>query len=88
MNNVIPLKRSEHVISDAELDKLANDLAVIATRYAGFMSLPAAIRKTLSDALKREKSKTFADEILDRNWQSHQDDLKKENEDGESNVPA
>lgn len=55
MNNVIPLKRSEHVISDAELDKLANELAVIATRYAGFMSLPAAIRKTLSDALKRDK---------------------------------
>lgn len=55
MNNVIPLKRPEHVISDAELDKLANDLAVIATRYAGFMSLPAAIRKTLSDALKRDK---------------------------------
>jgi len=26
MNNVIPLKRSEHVISDAELDKLANAL--------------------------------------------------------------
>lgn len=36
MNNVIPLKRSEHVISDAELDKLANDLTVVATRYAGF----------------------------------------------------
>lgn len=55
MSNVIPLKRSEHVISDAALDKLANDLTVIATRYAGFMSLPAAIRKTLSDALKRDK---------------------------------
>lgn len=55
MNNVIPLKRSEHVISDAELDKLANDLAVISQRYAGFMSLPAVIRKTLSDALKRDR---------------------------------
>ncbi|MFL6614116.1 MAG: hypothetical protein ACJ8LD_10445 [Pantoea agglomerans] len=55
MNNVIPIKRSEHVISDAELDELANDIAVIAARYAGFMSLPAAIRKTLSDALKRDK---------------------------------
>jgi len=55
MNNVIPLKRSEHVISDAELDKLVNDLAAISQRYAGFMSLPAAIRKNLSDALKREK---------------------------------
>lgn len=55
MSNVIPLKLSEHVISDAELDKLANELTQIATRYAGFMSLPAAIRKTLSDALKRDK---------------------------------
>lgn len=55
MNNVIPLKRPEHVISDAELDRLANDLAAIAQRYAGFQSLPAAIRKTLSDALKRDR---------------------------------
>ncbi|MDK2634108.1 hypothetical protein QMZ93_12275 [Pantoea stewartii subsp. indologenes] len=55
MNNVIPLKRSEHVISDVELDMLANDLTAIATRYAGFVSLPAAICKTLSDALKRDK---------------------------------
>lgn len=55
MNNVIPLKRPEHVISDTELDKLASDLAAIAQRYAGYQSLPAAIRKTLSDALKREK---------------------------------
>ncbi len=55
MNNVIPIKRSEHVIPDAELDRLANELTVIATRYAGYMSLPAAIRKTLSDALKRDK---------------------------------
>lgn len=88
MNNVIPLKRSEHVISDAELDKLANDLAVISQRYAGFMSLPAAIRKTLSDALKRDKPKTFADEILERSMASWRADLKKESEDGESNVPA
>lgn len=55
MNNVIPLKRPEHVISDAELDKLASDLAAICQRYAGFQSLPAAIRKTLSDALKRDR---------------------------------
>lgn len=88
MNNVIPLKRPEHVISDAELDKLANDLAAICQRYVGFQSLPAAIRKTLSDALKREKPKTFADEILERNMASWRADLKKEQGDGETNVPV
>jgi hypothetical protein len=88
MNNVIPLKRSEHVISDAELDKLANDVSRFAQKHAGTLSLSHGIRKLLSDALKRDKPKTFADEILERNWQSHQDDLKKENGDGESNVPA
>jgi len=55
MNNVIPLKRSEHVISDAELDILALDLARMARKYGDFQSLPAMIRKTLSDALKRDK---------------------------------
>lgn len=88
MNNVIPLKRPEHVISDTELDKLANDLAAICQRYAGFQSLPAAIRKTLSDALKREKPKTFADEILERNMASWRADLKKEQGDGETKVPV
>lgn len=88
MNNVIPLKRPEHVISDAEVDRLANDLAAICQRYAGFQSLPAAIRKTLSDALKREKPKPFADEILERNMASWRADLKKEQGDGETNVPV
>lgn len=55
MNNVIPLKRSEHVISEAELNILALELARIAKKYGDYQSLPAMIRKTLSDALKREK---------------------------------
>jgi len=55
MNNVIPLKRSEHVISDAELDKLAIDISRFAQKHAGTLSLSHGIRKLLSDALKREK---------------------------------
>ena len=55
MNNVIPLKRSEHLLPDDEFEALVAELNHVATRYAGFMSLPAAIRKTLSDALKRDK---------------------------------
>lgn len=55
MNNVIPLKRSEHVISDAELDKLVNDISRFANKYAGTFSLSHGIRKLLSDALKRDK---------------------------------
>lgn len=58
MNNVIPLKRSEHVISDAELDRLAIDLYRMTRRYTEFQSLPAMIRKTLSDALKRPQLKS------------------------------
>ncbi|WP_191923825.1 hypothetical protein [Pantoea agglomerans] len=88
MNNVIPLKRSEHVISDAELDKLAIDISRFAQRHAGTLSLSHGIRKLLSDALKRDKPKTFADEILERNMASWRADLKKESEDGEGNVPA
>lgn len=87
-NNVIPLKRSEHVISDAELDKLAIDISRFAQRHAGTLSLSHGIRKLLSDALKRDKPKTFADEILERNMASWRADLKKESEDGEGNVPA
>lgn len=55
MNNVIPLKRSEHVISDAELDKLANEISSFARRYPDAMCLSHGIRKLLSDALKRGK---------------------------------
>lgn len=88
MNNVIPLKRSDHVISDAELDKLAIDISRFAQRHAGTLSLSHGIRKLLSDALKRDKPKTFADEILERNMASWRADLKKESEDGEGNVPA
>ena len=55
MSNVIPLQRSEHVISDAELDKLANDVSRFAQKHAGTFSLSHGIRKLLSDALKREK---------------------------------
>ncbi|MDJ0473782.1 hypothetical protein QNA27_08975 [Pantoea eucalypti] len=55
MNNVIPLKRSEHVISDAELDKLASDITIFAKRYPDSMCLSHGIRKLLSDALKRDK---------------------------------
>lgn len=55
MNNVIPLKRSEHVISDAELEKLANDISSFAKRYPDSMCLSHGIRKLLSDALKRDK---------------------------------
>lgn len=84
MNNVIPLKRSEHVISDAELDILALDLARMARKYGDFQSLPAMIRKTLSDALKRDQPKTFADEILERNMASWRADLNKEREDGDT----
>jgi hypothetical protein len=58
MNNVIPLKRSEHVISDAELDMLALDLYRMTRRYSEYQSLPAMIRKTLSDALKRPQLKS------------------------------
>lgn len=58
MNNVIPLKRSEHVISDAELDMLALDLCRMTRRYSEYQSLPAMIRKTLSDALKRPQLKS------------------------------
>jgi len=55
MNNVIPLKRPEHVISDAELDKLAIDISRFAQKHAGTLSLSHGIRKLLSDALKRDK---------------------------------
>lgn len=55
MNNVIPLKRSEHVISDAELDKLANDISNFARRYPDSTCLSHGIRKLLSDGSKREK---------------------------------
>ena len=55
MSNVIPLKRPEHVISDAELDKLASDISRFVNRYPNSMYMPAGIRKLLSDALKRDK---------------------------------
>lgn len=55
MNSVIPLKRPEHVISDAELDKLASDISSFAKRYPDSMCLSHGIRKLLSDALKRDK---------------------------------
>lgn len=55
MNNVIPLKRPEHLISDTELDKLASDISRFVNRYPNSMCLPAGIRKLLSDALKRDK---------------------------------
>ncbi|MCG7368027.1 hypothetical protein MHZ90_18110 [Pantoea sp. ACRSH] len=55
MNNVIPLKRPEHVISDVELDRLAIDIARFANNHAGTFSLSHGIRKLLSDALKRDK---------------------------------
>ena len=55
MNNVIPLKRPEHVISDTELDKLASDISRFANKHAGTFSLSHGIRKLLSDALKRDK---------------------------------
>lgn len=55
MNNVIPLKRPEHLISDAELDKLAIDISRFAQKHAGTLSLSHGIRKLLSDALKRDK---------------------------------
>ncbi len=55
MNNVIPLKRPEHVISDAELEKLASDVSRFASKHVGSICLSAGIRKLLSDALKRDK---------------------------------
>ncbi len=55
MNNVIPLKRPEHVISDTELDKLASDISRFASQHVGSMCLSGGIRKLLSDALKRDK---------------------------------
>ena len=58
MSNVIPLKRPEHVISDAELNILALELARMTKKYSDFQSLPAMIRKTLSDALKRPQLKS------------------------------
>jgi len=88
MNNVIPLKRPEHVISDAELDRLANDISRFAQKHSGTLSLSHGIRKLLSDALKREKPQTFADEILERSMASWRADLKKEQGDGETNVPV
>ncbi|MDU1573246.1 MAG: hypothetical protein E6868_08345 [Pantoea sp.] len=87
MNNVIPLKRPEHVISDTELDKLASDISRFVNRYPNSMCLPAGIRKLLSDALKRDKPQTFANEVLERNWQSHLSDLKQEQNDGENEFP-
>jgi len=86
MNNVIPLKRPEHVISDAELDKLASDISRFASKHVGSMCLSAGIRKLLSDSLKSNKPKTFADEILERNMASWRADLKKEQQDGEDPV--
>lgn len=55
MNNVIPLKRPEHVISDAELEKLASDVSRFASKHVGSICLSAGIRKLLSEALKRDK---------------------------------
>lgn len=55
MDNVIPIKRPEHVISDAEMDKLANDIARFANKHAGTFSMSHGIKKLLSDALKRDK---------------------------------
>lgn len=88
MNNVISLKRPEHVISDTELDRLANDISSFAKRHPDSMCLSHGIRKLLSDALKREKPQTFADEILERSMASWRADLKKEQGDGEKNLPV
>ncbi len=72
MNNVIPLKRSEHVISDAELDKLANDISSFTKRYPDSMCLSHGIRKLLSDALKRDRHGpdliSTPESVRDRLW--------------------
>lgn len=88
MNNVIPLKRSEHCLPDHERRELVNALTEIARQYHDFGCLREKISKCVNDALKRDKPKTFADEIHERSMASWRADLKKESEDGESNVPA
>jgi len=87
MNNVIPLKRSEHCLPDHERRELVNALTEIARQYHDFGCLREVISKCVNDAL-RLKPQTFADEIIERSMASWRDDLKKESEDGEINVPA
>lgn len=113
MNNVIPLKRSEHVISDAELDRLANDISSFAKRYPDSMCLSHGIRKLLSDALKRDRHGpdlistpahvieekfrekfSLKESVSELQAQINKfggynfEDLREEQDDGESNVPA
>lgn len=56
MSNVIPLKRSEHVIPDDELEALITEVTHYARKFHDYTSLPSVMRKVLSDALKRDKS--------------------------------
>lgn len=55
MNNVIPLKRSEHYLPDHERRELINALTEIARQYHDFGCLREVISKCVNDALKREK---------------------------------
>lgn len=56
MSNVIPLKRSEHVIPDDELEALITEVTHYARKFHDYTSLQSVMRKVLSDALKRDKS--------------------------------
>ena len=55
MNNVIPLKRSEHVLPDDEFEALVKDVINHGRKFHDFICYPAVMRKVLSDALKRDK---------------------------------
>lgn len=55
MGSVIPLKRSEHVIPDDELEALITEVTHYARKFHDYTSLPGVMRKVLSDALKRDR---------------------------------
>jgi|GEM_PF-720893 len=90
MNNVIPLKRPEHVISDAELDRLASDISRFANKHAGSMCLSSGIRKLLSDALKKkdpgEDLISTPQHVKEKLWREHFG-LNQEKADGEDEFP-
>lgn len=86
MTEVIQLTRPKHLIPDHELRELVNDLRDIAVKYHDHGCLRELISSRVTEALERYKPKSFADELLERNWQSHIDDIERERKDGETDI--
>lgn len=56
MSNVIPLKKSTHLLPDDEFESLLQEVITHGRKFHDFTCYPAVMRKVLSDALKRDKS--------------------------------